>query len=71
MVSAAPPTVLSIIARWFCPWFFLPGTVISCGASIEGVSDDASSHTVVEKVRHKFPDVLQKVEILTCILFRV
>jgi len=70
MVSVAPPTVPSIIARLFCSWCFLLGIIISCGATIGGL-DDASSHVVVEKVRHKFPDVLQKIMILICILFRL
>lgn len=70
MVSVAPPTVPSIITRWFCPWCFLLGIIINCGATTGG-SDDASSHVVVEKVRHKFPDVLQKIKILICILFRL
>lgn len=70
MVNVAPPIVPNIIGRWFCPWFFFLGIIISCGSTIGGL-DDASSHVVVEKVRHKFPDVLQKIKILICILFRL
>jgi hypothetical protein len=69
MASVDPPTVPSITAR-FCPWCFLLGNVISCGATIGGL-DDASLHPFVEKLRHKFPDVLHKIKILTCIHFRV
>lgn len=65
MVNVAPPIVPNIIGRWFCPWFFFLGIIISCGSTIGGL-DDASSHVVVEKVRHKFPDVLQKIKILIC-----
>lgn len=39
----------------------LLGTIVTCGASIEGL-DDASPHAVVEKERHKFPKVLQKLD---------
>lgn len=58
IVSVAPPTVPSIIARWFFPWCFLLGIIINCGASIVGL-EGTSSHEVAEKVRHEFPDILQ------------
>jgi len=56
--SVAPPTMPNMIARWLCTLCFFWGTTVTCGASIGGLND-ASSHDVVEKVRHKLPDVLQ------------
>lgn len=62
----APPTVASMIARLLCTLCFFWGTTVTCGASIGGLDDDASSsHDVVEKVRHKLPDVLQMIKELT------
>lgn len=61
--SEAPPTVPSINARWFCPLCFFWGTIVTCGVSIGGLFD-ASSHMVVEKVRHRFPDILHKIKVL-------
>lgn len=57
--TVAPPTMPNMIARWLCTLCFFWGTIVTCGASI-GEFDDASSHDVVENVRHKLPDVLQK-----------
>ena len=47
MVSVAPPTVPSIIARLFCSWCFLLGIIISCGATIGGLDDASSNPPIV------------------------
>lgn len=57
--SKAPPDAPSIIAIWLCLVRFLLVTIVTCGVSIEGF-DETSLHVIVEKERHKFPDVLRK-----------
>lgn len=58
--SRIPATTPSKTVKWLCfMWFFLSGTMVRWGASIEGLDGALldSSH-VSDKARHKFPDVL-------------
>lgn len=61
--SKAPPIAPSIIAKRLCSVCFFRGKSVTCGASIEEL-DERSLHDIVEKERHKFPDVLHSISAL-------
>ena len=57
--NMAPPAAPSIMAKCLCRVCFLLVKIVTCGVSIEEFGE-TSLHAVVEKERHKFPDVLHK-----------
>lgn len=59
--SKAPPIAPSITVILLCFVCFFPGKIVTCGASIEELSEpEKSLHVIVEKDRHRFPDALHK-----------
>jgi hypothetical protein len=63
--SMAPAAAPAIIATWLGPVCFLLGNIVTWGVSIEGL-DETSLHVIVEKERHKFPEVLHKIDASEC-----
>ena len=63
--GTAPPAAPAIIAIRLCPLCFFLLKIVTCGVSIEGL-DETSLHVIVENKRHKFPDVLYKVDLSEC-----